>query len=129
MIKKIFNRTTGILEVTFEGKVEIDELIDYIISVREDESTPKELKILSEATNGKFATKVKRKDLKQFFDENRKTLESKKKEIIYDAFIVSSAIEMALGMLYRELIKIENYKVNFFSTREAALKWLRNPKY
>ena len=126
MISYNFNGETRILEVKFEGKIDIKELTNYIITIREDESLPKYLKIFSDATNGKFAHKVNRGDLKRFFKENRFTLESKQKEFIFDAFVVSSSMEMALGMIYREIVKINNYKFNIFSTREAAMNWLSN---
>ena len=124
MISTKFNTTDNILETKFEGTIKVEELSDYIKLVRETKTLPQELKILSDARKGKFAGKIKRKDLNHFFDENRITLELGYKKCIYDAFIVSSPIEMALGMLYRNLIQIENYKFNIFSTKEAALTWL-----
>ena len=51
-----------------------------------------------------------------------------KKSYIYDAFVISGAFEMALGMLYKEFNKYQNYKFNVFSTREAALNWLHKVK-
>ena len=123
MISSRYNNETGMLETTFEGKIALNDLKDYIISVREDKTLPKRLKIFSDASNGKFAKKVKPKELVQFLDENRITLSQK--EFIYDAFVISGSIEMALGMLYKRLNKIENYKFNIFSTKEAALSWLK----
>ncbi|MCK5028928.1 MAG: hypothetical protein KAR57_04785 [Bacteroidales bacterium] len=122
MITYKFNNTTGILETTFEGKITVVELIDYIESVRDDNTLPKKLKIFSDGSNGKFATKVNPKELKQFLDINKVTL--KQKDYIYDAYVVSGSVEMALGMLYKNLIRIKNYKFNIFSTKEAALDWL-----
>ncbi len=123
MISSRYNNETGMLETIFEGKVAISDLKDYIISVREDKTLPKRLKIFSDASNGKFARKVKPKELVQFLEENRITLTQK--EFIYDAFVISGPMEMALGMLYKRLNKIGNYKFNIFSTKEAALSWLK----
>lgn len=123
MIHTYYNKNTGILETQFEGKIGIGEMFDYIVSVRENESLPQKLKIYSNASNAKFEGNVNRKDLVRFLDENKTTLDQK--DFIYDAFVVSSAFEMALGMLYRELNKIKNYKFEVFSTKEAAIKWLQ----
>ncbi len=122
MITYNFNNETGMLETTFEGKITVVELIDYIESVRDDNTLPKKLKIFSDGSNGRFATKVNPKELKRFLDINKVTL--KQKDFIYDAYVVSGSVEMALGMLYKNLIKIKNYKFNIFSTKEAALNWL-----
>jgi len=123
MIHVYYNKETDILETQFEGKIGIGEMFDYIVSVRENESLPQKLKIYSNASNAKFEGKVNRKDLVRFLAENKTTLSQK--EFIYDAFVVSSAFEMALGMLYRELNKIKNYKFEVFSTKEAAINWLK----
>lgn len=123
MIQYIFNTELDILEVTFIGEVSISEVFDYIKAVREDESLPKGLKIFSDATNAKFAEKVKKKDLIKFIEENRISLE--KRDYMHDAFIVSSTIELALGMLYRTIIRFPNYKFNIFSTKNAAINWLQ----
>ncbi len=95
MIHTYYNKNTGILETQFEGKIGIGEMFDYIVSVRENESLPQKLKIYSNASNAKFEGNVNRKDLVRFLDENKTTLDQK--DFIYDAFVVSSAFEMALG--------------------------------
>lgn len=123
MINCNFDRVEGILFVEFIGEITADELNNYIISVRENTELPKKLKILSDASKGKFAKKVGRKELMHFLEENKVTLSQK--EAIHDAFVLSNAFEMALGMLYREFNKIQNYKFNVFSTKEAALNWLK----
>ena len=123
MIKYEYNESTKLVETVFEGEVSISDLIDYIIAIREDKTLPKRLKIFSDASNGKLARKVKSKELTQLLEENRITLTQK--EFVYDAAVISGSIEMALGMLYKRLNKIDNYKFNIFSTREAALNWLK----
>ena len=122
MIHSDFNKETGILETNFEGEISIKEMLDYIVSIRENKNLPTVLKIYSNGTDAKFAEKVSRRDLVRFLDENKITLAQKK--FVYDAYVVSSAFEMALGMLYRDLNKIDNYKFDIFSTKEAAINWL-----
>ena len=122
MITKKFNLETGILESKFEGEITIKQVTDYIISLSEDKSLPKKLKIFSDATKGIFSENIAPNDLKEIVEANQKSLAAR--ECIYDAFIISSSIEMALGQLYMEFSKSENYYFNLFSTKEAAVKWL-----
>jgi hypothetical protein len=122
MVISKFNSKIGILETKFEGKVSVKDMLDYIFSIRKNSNLPSILKIYSDATDAKFEENVSRKDLEKFLEENRITLAQK--AFVYDAFVISSTFETALGMLYRELNKIENYKFEVFSTKEAAIEWL-----
>ena len=122
MVISKFNSKTGVLETKFEGEVSVKDIRDYILSIRKNKSLPPVVKIYSDATNARFEENVSRKDLEIFLEENRITLTQKK--FAYDAFVISSTLETALGMLYRELNKIDNYKVEVFSTKEAAINWL-----
>jgi len=122
MITTNYNTSTKILEVKFTGEISIQDMKNYIISVRENKSLPSRLLILSDASEAKFATKVKKNDLLEFLSENKKTLSQK--EYIYDAFIISGTFETALGFLYKGINHIKNYSFNVFSTKEAASVWL-----
>lgn len=123
MITYVFNKELGILETTFEKEVSIKDITEYIIMLSEDMSLPKELKILTNATKGKFSIGVNPKDLIKLSDANKKSLA--KREYIYDAFILTGSFEIALGMLYKTLSKTKKYRFNVFSTQKAALEWLR----
>jgi hypothetical protein len=122
MVISKFNSKIGILETKFEGKVSVKDMLDYIFSIRKNSNLPSILKIYSDATDAKFEENVSRKDLEKFLEENRITLAQK--AFVYDAFVISSTFETALGMLYRELNKIDNYKFEVFSTKEAGIEWL-----
>ena len=124
MITKKFNSETGILESKFEGEITIKQVTDYILSLSEDKSLPKKLKIFSDATKGTFSESITPNDLKEIVEANYKSLAAR--ECIYDAFIINSSIEMALGQLYMEFSKSDNYYFNLFSTKEAAVKWLNS---
>jgi len=124
MITKTFNNKTGILESKFEGEITIKEVTEYIISLSEDKTLPKKLKIFSDAAKGNFNENINPNDLKEIVEANYKSLAVR--DFIFDAFIISSSLEMALGQLYMEFSKAENYSFNIFSTKEAAIEWLNN---
>ena len=123
MITTNFNKRTGILETTIVGEISIEEVFDYIKTLRENKELPTKLKVFSDASKAKFSEKVGIKDLQEFLEENETSL--KQKDFIYDAFVISSSFEMALGMLYKELNRIVNYKFSVFSTKDAAINWLK----
>jgi len=123
VIKYTYNKEIGILETIFEGEISSENMIEYIISIREDRELPEVLRIFSDTTNGKLKEKFGFKNLKQFLEENKITLE--KKEFVYDAYLISKPFEMALGMLYKALNNYSNYKFDVFSSRKAAIDWLK----
>ena len=122
MISYSYNKETGIVETIFEGEISSENMIDYIRSIGEDKELPEILKIFSDTTRGKLKERFSIKNLRQFLAENKILME--KKSYIYDAFVISGAFEMALGMLYRELNNYKNYKFNVFSSKKAAIDWL-----
>lgn len=123
MISYHFDKEDKILNVKFQGEISIQDMYDHILWLRENKELPQRLKILSETTEAKWSEKVGRQELLSFLEENKTSLAQR--EIIYDAYVISGTFETALGMLYRELNKIKNYNFNVFSTKRAALNWLR----
>jgi len=123
MINYHFDKKENVLLVKFEGEVRLEEVYRYIVEIRENKDVPQKLKILSLAEGSQFAQRLGKKELLGLLEENKKSLA--RRDYIYDAFVVSGPFETALGIYYRELNKIENYRFNVFSTKEAALKWLR----
>ena len=122
MVTSEFNHKTGILESKFCGEVYLKEILDYIISTKENSSFPRLLKIITNACNANFSFEVD--DLEKIIAENEKSLE--KYDYIFDAIIVDNPKNTVLSMLYRELEKNHKYKFYIFSTKEAALNWLED---
>ena len=124
MVIAEFNPQTGILDSKFVGDVAIKEIIDYIIATKKNESYPRVLKILTDASKANM--NFLPDDLVKIVEENNKSIE--KYDYIIDAIVLSSPKETALSILYQELAKNKKYKFQVFSTREAAAKWLTNNK-
>jgi len=122
MVTSEFNHKTGILESKFIGEVCLKEIIDYIISTKENDSYPRLLKILTDASNANFNFAIN--DLEKIITENDKSLE--KYDNIIDAIIVDNPKNTAISMLYQELETNDKYKFDIFSTKNAALNWLEN---
>ena len=124
MITYKFNEKKGIVETLMEGEISVKDLTEYILKISGDNSLPVKLKILTDARKGKFSGKADIDDLKKIVEANYKSIAAR--EIIYDAFVISGTVETALGLLYQELSKADNYFFNVFSTKKAAEEWLNN---
>ncbi len=124
MIKYFYNNETGILETTIKGEITINDLVEYISALNKDQSLPKKLKILTDASKGKLSEDAEPEDLYRIVEINNQSLRIR--DFVYDAFIISESLETAMGQLYKEFSKADNYFFNVFSTKEAALKWLNS---
>ena len=120
MIESTFNQETGILNAIFKGDISLKQIRDYIIATKENKAYPRDLKILSDASESLF--KVLPNELRLIVEENNKSLEEYNS--IVDAIVLSGPKETALSVLYQEIAKNKKYKFKIFSTREAAIKWL-----
>ncbi len=124
MITYTFNKNTGIVETTIKGYVSITDLIKYIESLLEDKTLPNILKIFTDASQGRFEKDIKYEELPKIVEINNKHLQQR--ELIYTAFIISTAMETALAELYKDISKAKNYYFKVFYTKGAALNWLNN---
>lgn len=126
MIKYQYDKEDNILTVEFKGEISVQNMIDHILRLRENKELPQRLKILSVTTDAKWSEKVGRNELLSFLEENKISLTQR--EFIYDAYVISGTFETALGILYKELNKVENHKFEVFSTKSAAINWLKKFK-
>ena len=126
MINYHFDKENNILTVKFEGEITIEDMYKHILDLRENKTLPQRLKILSVTTDAKWSEKVGRKELLSFLEENKISLAQR--EFIYDAYVISGTFETALGILYKELNKTGNHKFEVFSTKSAAINWLKKFK-
>lgn len=122
MITYKYNKDTGILETLITGTTSIKDLTEYMLSLSKYKELPKRLKILTDAREGVFSSETEPEDLEKIVEVNYQSLAVC--DFIYDAFILSSPIETAMGQLYQELSKAKNYFFKIFATKENAEKWL-----
>ncbi len=124
MITSEYNKDLGLLKTKFEGVVTISEITDYIKSLRENTKLPSGLKIFTDASKASFEENVDPKEIENLAKENFLNLNYF--VFIYDVFIVSGTMEMALGHLYKEFSQADNYSFKLVSTKEAAIEWLNS---
>ena len=120
MISYSFNESLQILEVTYEGDICLDDLIDYGNQICSNEELPRNLKILADATKANY--KVTPEDISIVAEYTEKQIEPY--ESVRAAFIQSKPVETALSHLVEHEINSKKYRHAVFSTRKAALNWL-----
>ncbi len=120
MINFTFNAPQNRLDVRYSETIVLDEIIDYIETVKNDPSLPRKLKILTFAHGSTM--NFKHEDLPKIVQAVRDS--RKNYELMLDAFVVDKSKETAFSLLFSDLSKRRNYKFRVFSTTEAAEKWL-----
>jgi hypothetical protein len=126
MIKTEFNHETGVLDSKYIGDIDLQQVVDYIRATKNNDSYPRTLKILTDATKANFI--MQPEDLPVIVEENYQSIE--RYNYIIDAIVLASPKETALSLLFQHLSETNKYKFQVFSTREAACKWLEriNPE-
>ena len=120
MITWKFDKEKGILIVKYIGKITINEILDYIISVADDKTIPRDLKIIEYTDNIEYDFDVD--DISKITNELQKQIE--KFERIKMCIIHIKPIPTAYSMIYIRDTTIKNYTIKQFSSEKAAMKWL-----
>ena len=120
MIEFNFNKSEQILYVECSGKIEIDDMFQYVKKLGNDDTLPRKLLILEDA----------RKSDVQFTEKQIPELITKlevilpKYKTISHAVIHSDPLNTAYAIILENKVEKENYRLNVFSTVQAAKKWL-----
>lgn len=125
MINHSFNKQRQILGIVALDVVTVDQIIEYYISISKDNSLPRNLNILIDASKAKFQKGINKNEdekVRLALKEALKVFDS-----ICEAIIVDKPNETAISMLFREYNQnIKNFSFEIFSTQKAAIKWLLN---
>lgn len=120
MIKYELNKELKILEVHYIGDIDLKELIEYGEMIRSDNSLPRDLRILTNASAAIYH--LSRTDITEMMTVLKDQI--KPYQTIKTAVIQEKPVETAISMLVDTGAPIPNYEHKVFSTREAALMWL-----
>ncbi len=124
MIRSEFNHKTGMLEASIVGEITITEMTEYLLSLGQNNSLPKRLKIFTDATKAWYEKNTNPEDIIKLSEANATAIAQR--DFTFSAFVLSSAMETAMAQLYKESSQAINYKFKIFSTKESAIKWLSN---
>lgn len=122
MINLNYNSHKNRLDVIYSGTVTLEEIIDYIETVKNDKSLPRTLKILTTAIN--IVMDFKTEDLTKIVQAVTESI--KNYDLMVDAFIVDKSKETAFSLLFSNISSRDNYRFSVFSTKKSAEAWLCN---
>lgn len=124
MITFHFNKTLDILEVTYSGKIEFSDLIEFGNKMYSNKTLPRKLKILTDVTKAEYI--LKHSEFKDLVSALRKHISVYKS--VHAAYIQNKPKETAYSMILELEANIPNYHHAVFSAPEAAIDWLLNQK-
>lgn len=124
MITFQFNNNLDILEVTYSGRIQFSDLIEYGNKVYSDQSLPRKLKTLTDVNQAEY--RLEPSEFKQLIIELKKHVSAY--DSFHAAFIQNKPRETAYSMILELEAKIPNYHHAIFATRQAAINWLLNQK-
>ncbi len=119
MIVSTYNSQLKILMTEFKGEITAKEVVDYLITFKENNDYPRKLKSIVDATNASF--KFSFKNLKGFNKAKTESLENY--DIVISAIIINNPATAAISTLYGAIANNRKHKYKVFSTHEAALIW------
>jgi hypothetical protein len=121
MIKYTFNEDLQILEVKYEGDIKTEDIINHGQFISKNNTLPRKLKILTDSRNVNY--NISPDAIPELTKELKQNLT--KYEFIMDAFLHSKPKETAYSILLEVEQKYNNYSHKVFTTKEAAIDWLK----
>ena len=109
-----------LIEVLYKGEVYLQDLIDFINTLTQKRDLPKKLKSLTFATKADF--KFTHSDLEPVVKAMKNL--TRKMDSLKEAFIIDSPEAVVLATTFKILnSESTNYRMEIFSTKEAAFRW------
>jgi len=122
MIKYNFNEELNVLEVFYTDDIYLQDLIEYGEMLQHSETLPRDLKILTDATNANY--KLIPAEVKILTEAMKNQIRSYNS--VKTAYFHQKPYETAMSYIVKNESFKNDYQHNVFSTREAALHWLLN---
>ena len=124
MIKYKFKPKKKILFLTYKGRIEEIEIFELYKKLFEDERLPENLLIFQDENKAEFIQSEKLINVS--LDLIKKLKE--KFNSIKIAVWQNDPIKTAYSYLYKEMTTDNQYEIEIFFTKEAALVWLKEKK-
>ncbi len=122
MITYKFDNVKQLLETVFSGMIEPADILNYMDDVNNNKDLPKNLNVIIDVRTADF-------DFEPIAIQNivRANFRMNKAfHMIKNAIFANNADDPTLTMFYHYTLGSDNYRVNIFSDRAKAEKWLKN---
>ena len=122
MITLDFNTDTKILVNTLTGTIDISDVLNMYHQIENHDSLSANLKIIIDSQKARYS--FTEKDLQKIANAIKHLLT--KFNSIQEAIVQSTPYETAMAILYEQMVYFDNFRFKVFSTREAAILWLKS---
>ncbi len=121
-----FNEKSGILETKYTGVLKIEGIIFHYTRINNDDSLPRDLKVLIDCRGVQMDLKVD--EISLSYDAVRKALLSY--NYIKEAILVDKPPETVVAMMFeKDHSDFDSYSFRVFSTEKAARNWLAHDSW
>ena len=121
MINFEYSDIDNMVYANYSGSIEVQDVKDYIDEFLSDDSLPRELYVLEDATNAhyNFGPRANAEIMQKLeYYAERFTF-------IKVAFVQNKPKETAINVHYGYQMKLKNVTYEVFTYRKSALKWLK----
>jgi hypothetical protein len=116
-----FNEKSGILETKYTGVLKIEDIIGHYTRINDDDSLPRDLRVVIDCRGTKFDLKAQ--EIVLSYDAVRKALINY--NYIKEAILVDKPHETVVAMMFeKDHSDFDSYSFRVFSTDKAARDWL-----
>ena len=122
MITIDFDTDSKILLNTLSGTIDISDVLNMYHQIEYHGSLPANLKIIIDSQEARYS--FTEKDLQKIANAIKHLLT--KFNSIQEAIVQSTPYETAMAVLYEQMVHFDNFRFKVFSTREAAIQWLKS---
>jgi hypothetical protein len=120
MITTTYNDELNVLQTKTGGELSVAEILGHYDEIRQNESYPRDLKVLIDCRSTRLAVKLD--DVTQIIEAARATIP--KYERLREAILVTAPYETVVATLFEQNARFKNYHFRLFNSKNAALQWL-----
>ncbi len=121
MIKYSFNKDHKILYLIYKGKIYRDDISELYTKILNDDSLPQNLLIFQDENKAEF---INSENLINFSIKYIKLLNQEFRKIKV-AVWQNDPVKTAYSYFYKTIVARDQYEINVFYTKEAALVWIK----
>ena len=120
MITFSFNHEIGVLLTKTGGDLGIDEILGHYEEIRNNETYPRDLKVIIDCRSTRLAVKLD--DVTHIVQAAKSTIP--KYERLTEAILITEPYETVVATLFEQNARFKNYHFRLFNSKNAALRWL-----
>ena len=120
MITFSYDDELGILHTITGGDLSIDEILGHYQEIRQNNTYPRDLKVIIDCRSTRLAVKLD--DVSLLIEAAKNTIP--KYTQLREAILVTAPYETVVATLFEQNARFKNYNFRLFNSENTALRWL-----